>query len=240
MRMDRINKKILLAGFVVIFLFCIFLASGHQPRIVYMENISYYPQIILNPEVSQAFYAELKGQPEYYITYLNQSFNLYANILEPVIKNKNPKKDFIVRIMIINSSIKNFSTVAILNGTDFTWTKFYEEFAGDDYWRGPEFKKTAEPIEYIFEVSNKDNRGKYVFVIGKEEAFPLNEAINTLLNMPKLKIYFDKSILLSFYNRIGTFLLIALIFLVLIIFAILFLIKKILRLVKNKKPKKQE
>jgi hypothetical protein len=209
------------------FLLCLFLsnslistASAHQPRIVYQKQISKTnPIIVTNPEISQAFYAELKGQPEYYTVNSAAEFTLYVRILSPKITDA--KKDFSVEI------IRDANVIARLNGSSSTWTEFYEPFVGDDYWQGPQYKEQLPKGDYLVKVSNSDSRGKYVLVVGQAEAFPLNETLKLFVSLPQLKHYFGKSGFTAFFNLVGLFWLIQIIILSLIIVGIVWIVKKV-------------
>jgi hypothetical protein len=195
------------------------ISFAHQPRIVYQKQISQTnPIIVTNPEISQAFYAELKGQPEYYTVISDKEFNLYVRILSPKITDA--KKDFSVEI------IKDVNVIALLNGSSSTWSEFYEPFVGDDYWQGPEFEKHQPKGEYQVKVYNSDNTGKYVLVVGQAEAFPPNETLKMFVTLPQLKIYFGKPGYTAFLNLVGLFFLIQLIILAVIIFGLAWLVKK--------------
>ncbi len=192
---------------------------AHQPRIVYKTQISQAnPIIVTKPEISQAFYAELKGQPEYYSIGSDKEFNLYVRILSP--KMTGAKKDFSVEI------IKDANAIAMLDGLGSAWTEFYEPFVGDDYWQGPEFEKHQPGGEYIIKVSSPDNRGKYVLVVGRAEAFPLNESLKLFVSLPQLKHYFGKSGFTAFLNLVGFFWLTLIIILSLMIFGVVWVVKK--------------
>ena len=54
-------------------------AQAHQPRIVSDSWLT----LIENPEVSQAFYGELKGHEAYYLIDLKQAGDLYLQLLVP-------------------------------------------------------------------------------------------------------------------------------------------------------------
>jgi hypothetical protein len=195
-------------------------SSAHQPRIVYQKQISQTsPFIVTNPEISQAFYAELKKQAEYYTVRSDKEFALYVRILSPKIADA--KKDFSVEI------IKDVNVIALLNGSSSTWTEFYEPFVGDDYWQGPEYKEQLPKGEYLIKVYNLDNRGKYVLVVGQAESFPLNETLKLFVSLPQLKHYFGKSGFTAFFNLVGLFWLIQIIILSLIIFGLVWIIKKV-------------
>lgn len=194
--------------------------SAHQPRIVYQKQISQAnPIIVMKPEISQAFYAELKGQPEYYAIGSDKEFNLYIRILSPKITDA--KKDFSVEV------IKDANVIALLNGSGSVWTEFYEPFVGDDYWQGPEFEKYQPGGEYLIKVSNPDNTGKYVLVVGRAESFPLDESLKLFVSLPQLKHYFGKSGFTAFLNLVGLFWLVLIIILLLIVFGFVWVVKKV-------------
>jgi hypothetical protein len=195
-------------------------ATAHQPRIVYKQQIPQTnPVIVRNPEISQAFYAELKGQPEYYTVISDKEFNLYVRILSPKIKDAS--KDFTAEI------IKDVNVIAVLNGSGSTWTEFYEPFVGDSYWMGPEFVRHQPKGEYQVKIYNSENRGKYVLVVGQAESFPLNETLKMFVTLPQLKHYFGKSGFTAFFNLVGLFWLIQLIILSLIIIGLVWIVKKV-------------
>jgi hypothetical protein len=189
-------------------------SSAHQPRIVYQKQISQTsPFIVTNPEISQAFYAELKKQAEYYTVRSDKEFTLYVRILSPKIADA--KKDFSVEI------IKDVNVIALLNGSSSTWTEFYEPFVGDDYWQGPEYKEQLPKGEYLIKVYNLDNRGKYVLVVGQAESFPLNETLKLFVSLPQLKHYFGKSRFTAFFNLVGLFLLILTVISAIVVFVLI-------------------
>ncbi|MBU1934952.1 hypothetical protein KKF04_02755, partial [Patescibacteria group bacterium] len=107
----------------------------------------------------------------------------------------------------------------------------------DGYYEGPELRsneKNEYPIgvkveggKYEVEVYSPDNMGKYVLAVGTIESFPLNEIINTVKTMPKLKSgFFEKSSLTAFNNKIGMFIFGPAIILLLLIGVIIYLMKR--------------
>jgi len=205
-------KKYLIL-FLILF---IGLASAHLPRLVYDDNLS-SPLNVENPEVSQAFYGELKGAAEYYRISSDSDFNFYSGLLSPVIEDS--KTNFKAEI--------SFGDELILLEKNETWEKFYEEFAGDDYFEGPEIEFNASAGDYLIKVYNEENKGKYVLVVGKIESFTLGETVKTYFNLPLLKIYFEKSPLTAYFNILGIGLLVFLIILAGIIVGVYFVIKKL-------------
>jgi hypothetical protein len=191
----RNMKRILLVLTILISLFLVGKELlAHQPRIVSDERVMQ----IENPEISQAFYGELKGEPVYYQIEEDNNFSLYVGVLSPQIENAD--KDFSVEV------IKNEKTIFVLDGTSKEWESFYEQFGGDYYYEGPDNKILAESGIYKLKVFSPDNQGKYVLVVGEKEEFPLEEIINTVRTLPKLKgDFFEKSPLSAFFNMIGLF-----------------------------------
>ncbi len=214
------TKEILIIFFIFIF-FVSKTTFAHQPRIV-SEQFT----LIRNPEVSQAFYGNLKGKSDYYQINSNEDFNLYVGILVPDIKDI--EKDVSVRIVLEHEHEEEHEeTTYFLNGTDYEWAYYYEEFGGDSYYQGPELKTTAEKGTYIIEVFSQDNQGKYVLVVGEKEEFPLDEFINTIITLPRLKEeFFEKPAYTAFFNLIGLFLLVIIIAIIAILYIIFRFIKK--------------
>lgn len=211
-----IMRKIILISFILSFI----LASdalAHQPRIVSGEEIIQ----ISSPEISQAFYGELKGKPAHFEINSDKPFKFYVGLLVPDLPNI--KKDFSARVF---SEREEGKEMLLLNGKSYNWTYFYEEFAGDAYYKGPEARADLEKGKYIIEVFNENNLGKYVLAVGEKEEFPVNETFNTLKVLPKLKKdFFEKSPLSAFFNKIGLYIFLPLIILLVILIFLVLLIK---------------
>jgi len=214
-------KKTLLV-FAVVFLFLTaWSAQAHQPRLV----AGGAPTInVENPEISQAFYSELKGQIQIYEINSDKDFLLYVNLLVP--KTPQAKTDFWA--VILKDEPGQAQWLGELDGTKFKWQEFYEKFAGDNYLKGPEFEKQVPAGKYFVRVlSFNSNQGKYVLAIGKEEKFPLKEILNTIKLLPALKKdFFGKSPLTAYFNLTGLFLLGCLVVLTGIIFGLWLILRK--------------
>ena len=210
---------------IIVFLLSISIVSAHLPRLVYNLDLNKDPWIIKNPEISQAFYGNLKGIPDYYIINSDKEFELYVGILSPDINRAD--KDFSVEIY---SKEGNYT----LNGLNFTWKSFYEEFGGDNYFSGPEIDKNVSAGEYIIKVYSPDNQGKYSLAIGKIESFTFSETIKTYIKLPLMKSqFFEKSPLTAYFNILGIFLLVMIVSIVVIVLILRWIIKKVMK--KNKK-----
>jgi hypothetical protein len=216
-------KKIYLLAILLIFT----LIFAHQPRLVENKITTVKnPIIVQNPEISQAFYGELKGEPDYYKIDSDKEFYLYLSLVVPDVQGA--RKDFSV-------DIKFKDTLIVLDAKSAKWDIFFEKFAGDNYFNGPEFDKKVEAGSYLIKVYNPDNQGKYSLAIGKIEAFPPKEAFHAVVSLPKLKSFFQKSPLTAYFNFIGLFIGITIVFLAIIIVLIIVIFRAIKRKSKNKR-----
>jgi len=205
----------------ILLLVSIILVFAHQPRLTYNENLTIdNAKRIENPEISQAFYGELRGQPDYYKIDSDKDFNLYVNLVVPDIQGA--RKDFSV-------DIKTNDTVIVLDAKSTKWDIFFEKFAGDNYFNGPEYEAKVVKGTYLIKVYNPDNQGKYSLAIGKIEEFPPKETVHAIVSLPKLKSYFQKSPLTAYFNFIGLFLLVTLIILAGVVMLIVFVLRRIFR-----------
>jgi len=221
---------------VIFFLFIVSFSVcfAHQPRLVEKETT-----VIENPEISQAFYAELTGSPQNYAIQSDIPFKLYVGLLVPDLPDSDT--DYIAKVT------SDTGLNVVLDGNSFEWESFYEEFGGDDYLNGPEYMDDSfeddyphgvlvDPGLYTIEVSSSDNRGKYVLVVGEIESFSFSEIVNTIKILPKLKSdFFEKSAFTAFFNLIGLFLLIPVILIILLVIFLIILYRRY----KNKKVKKK-
>ena len=221
------NKAIL---FLIIFIL-LGTASGvsaHMPRLIYSQLGDIQ---ISNPEISQAFYDELKGQPRYYFINSEKDFNLYINILAPEFAN--PEGRYSANIISING--KEEKILFTLDGSSAKWEEFYEPFGRDYYLKGPEFDKNMPAGNYRIEIFSLDNLGKYVLAVGKQEVFPLPESLNIFWQLPLLKMDFFKTSVLQFFFTPFGIAGVSVIFGVIIILAILnYLIALIIEKIRNR------
>ena len=159
-------------------------ASAHQPRIVTQG-----PVMVTDPEVSKAYYGKLTGEPIVYRIVSDKPFALYVGVLVPDIAGH--KKDISAVIIKDNNTVM---PLAVLDGTNFEWEKFFEEFGHDTYWQGPEYKNTVDAGSYEIRVSSSNNDSKYSLAIGEIEDFDFKESMNAFTLIPEIKRdFFNKS-----------------------------------------------
>jgi hypothetical protein len=176
-------------------------ALAHQPRLVDDR-----PSIeVRNPEISQAFYARLAGNPQSYYIRSDVPLRLYVNLLVPDIAGIDTDYEAVVS----RETGSGEEVLARLDGKAYEWRPFFEPFGGDHYLLGPEYDEQAPAGTYIVTVSSPDCAGKYALAIGKIEKFPPKEMARTIVALPQLKKYFGKSPWTAYFNLSGLFLLAA-------------------------------
>jgi len=178
---------------IILILLSLLTVSAHQPRVEESNKI-----IVDNPEISKAYYTELKSEAHEYFIDSNSDFNLYVNIL---VSYDSDRRDFIIDIY------QNEKLLESLNKEKYNWTYFNEPIAGDEYWMGPEYDVEATPGNYKIVVSSINNTGKYVLATGKIEKFTFMDTLRTIAVLPKIKSdFFDKPSLSAYNNKFGFFL----------------------------------
>lgn len=190
-----------IAAILALLIFASAPAHAHQPRIAFgSRHTEKNPIIVEKPEISKAYYGELRGEPDYYKISSEKPFNLYLNILAP--DEKGARTD--TRVDLILYGRKVFTLAA----DPKDWKIFYEHFARDSYVRGPEFHSALGEGVYLVKVYNSDNMGKYALAIGDIESFPIDETIKTAFTLPSIKRhFFNKPAYTAFLNPVGLFLL---------------------------------
>lgn len=176
---------------LALILFSPTLVSAHQPRIVESNQTT-----VNEPEISKAYYHQLEGKADVYKLSSTEPFDLYVNVLVPDIEGQ--KKDVSAVIL------KDGKELTTLEGTNFKWEKFFEEFGYDYYWKGPEYKARAEAGMYEIRVWSSSNDSKYSLAIGEIEAFDFKESLNALNLIPQLKKdFFNESPINFIFSPFG-------------------------------------
>lgn len=196
MKSKKLGVSIL---FLILMLFSISCVTAHQPRLETGTNVSLQnPIVVENPEISQAFYSTLRGNPDYYKISSDIPFKLYLNLLVPT--SPGIQGDFIsAQVLDTNGKV-----ILTLNGTNSTWTPYFEEFGGDNYLKGPEVTEQLPAGTYYVKVFNSENKGKYTIAIGDIESFPVDESLKALVTIPLLKEqFFGKPVTTLFLEFVG-------------------------------------
>ena len=117
-------------------LLCFFASQGfaHQPKLIKYSPSLNNPHIVVQPEISKAYYSELDGSSHFYKINSEKKFLFYAGILSPKINEK--YKWFSIDVLDENNNI-----VYKADGENFIWKPWYEPYARDWYWKGPEIGK---------------------------------------------------------------------------------------------------
>ena len=164
---------------ILIFLLVFYPLSifAHQPKLINYSPSFDDPHEVPYPEISKAYYSKLEGEPHYYKINSDTDFLFYTGILSPKV-NDNYKW---LSLEVLN---ENKEVIYKAEGKNFDWTAWYEPYARDWYWKGPEIGtdrneefKTSFIIDagtYYIKVFNEDNKGHYSLAIGEAEFFGSN------------------------------------------------------------------
>lgn len=217
-------KKIVIFLTLFLTLSSVKIAHAHQPIIVGDQTIQ-----ITDPEISRAFYDEQNNIPQRYFIESQKDFDLYLNLLVPL--KSNPNGRYSAKIYDLNDNLRLLATI---DGTAIPWSTYYETFAKDYYYKGPEFDQFLPAGKYAIDIYSGDNQGKYVLVLGKTESFSIKDSFNTIGTLRNLKVnFFNTSPFTLAITIFGIIYLAA----ILVISIILFLIYKlIIHKTKNKFP----
>jgi len=218
------EKKLNLIKIFSYSLFVCFFASfcfAHQPRLIYQSLSSESsPYLIYNPDISQAFYWQLKWSPDYFSFHLDKEITWYISLTVPDISWATKNYSFELK--------KDWMLIANIDWVNFQRSEFYEKFAWDNYFQWPEIEQIFSSWDYFIKIFNHNNQWKYVLAIWKIESFPFNEIINTYRVMPNLKLdYFWKTFLNLFNNYVWWAFLLSFLLICVLILVIMLVIKKI-------------
>ena len=199
MKFNKTNTfglKFMILLFVVLFFVCS--ASAHQPRVELGTNSTFSnPILIENPELMQAFYGNLNGEPNFYQVTSDVPFELCLGITVPASRGLGGS----LPSVIVTDTSGNL--VFTLNGTTGTWKPFIGEFK-DSYLDGPELTQNLSAGTYNIEVFNGNNAGKYLLLVGNKEVLNADDYLQDIVNAPILKEqFFGKPVTLLFLEIMG-------------------------------------
>ena len=224
---------------ILILLIILFLNSNnifaHQPKLIFSDSNFDNPIIIKDPEISKAYYSKLNGSPHYYKIESNNLFNFYTGILSPKISENHTW----FSLEVINESKE---IIFQADGSDFNWYPWYEPYAQDWYFKGPEIGidigkefKTSMSLNkgiYYIKVFNDNNFGSYSLAVGELEYFGSN-LFEQIITWTPILLYISPLMDIIHWNKFDIKAYIAHIFLFLLIFLLYFIFKKIFEFKKN-------
>ena len=214
-------------------LFILFLFSlplhAHRPKLINYSPTIDNPHVVIFPEISKAYYSKLTGQPHYYVINSEDDFLFYTSILSPKI-NEEPSR-FSLEVLDEDQNI-----VYKVDGLDFEWTAWYEPYARDWYWKGPEIgvesgkefqtSFTIDAGTYYIKVFNESNTGHYSLAVGEAEFFGSN-LWEQILTWTPIILYIGPYMDIVHWQKFDIRAFIPHIALLVLIFIIYFLIKRI-------------
>lgn len=140
------------------------------------------PTAIENPEAYRAYYGKLDGAPEVFTITVTEPFRFSIVILTPDVQGA--RTDFTANVIDMANPDTPF---AVVDGTVSEWIPFFDTTGRDDYLAGPLFQAGIAAGTYEIRVSNPDNEGAYVVLLGEESSFSLGEIFNRYGALPTIK-----------------------------------------------------
>ena len=211
------------------FLFSNFGVLAHQPKLINYSPSESDPHIVIEPEISKAYYGALTGKAHYYVIKSEKEFLFYAGILSPKTSEK-------YKWLSIDVLDNNRNIIFQADGSNFNWSSWYEPYARDYYWKGPEIGKetnsefkTSFPLEagiYYIKIYNNDNMGHYSLAVGEEEFFGSN-LWEQILTWTPILFYIGPYMDIVHWNKFDVRAFIPHIVLLLLLVGIYFIIKKV-------------
>ena len=203
--------------------------QAHQPKLINYSPTIESPHKVFFPEISKAYYSKLTGQPHYYVINSEDDFLFYTSILSPKI-NEEPSR-FSLEVLDGDQNI-----VYKVDGSNFEWTAWYEPYARDWYWKGPEIgvesgkefqtSFTIDAGTYYIKVFNESNTGHYSLAVGEAEFFGSN-LWEQILTWTPIILYIGPYMDIVHWQKFDIRAFIPHIALLVLIFIIYFLIKRI-------------
>lgn len=130
-----------------------------EPVLVPYEAV----RIVIDTQATKVILAELKDSPEMYEIVVDATSTLAVDIRAVPTTGTQPT---FTGIIIKQKEIRGIEAVARLSATDASWKQLIDHATGLPYLAGPYFNETLTPGTYQIEVSNPNNQGKYLLVIG--------------------------------------------------------------------------
>ena len=224
----------------IIFTIVIFFFSlntyAHQPKLIKYSPSSNEPHNVINPEISKAYYGKLNGDPHYYKIESDTEFSFYVGITIPKIDDN-------IKWISLEVFDKDNNSIFYEDGKEFEWKAWYEPYARDWYWIGPqigthndkEFKKSLklDSGTYVSKVFNNDNAGSYSLAVGDIEFFGANLFEKISIWAPIL-FYIGPYMDIFYWNKFDFMAYIPHTILFILILVIYFIFKKLIFKKKNK------
>ena len=145
---------------------------------------------IQNAETEQLILGELTDAPEMFEIFSETPFTLTAEI-RAIPNTSGATLPQLSGIIIRQKEIRGVEEVARLNASDALWTVVTDPDSGLVYQAGSYFSESVEAGTYRIEVSNPNNQGKYLLMIGNQK----DELgyFASLANIKKVYAFYDLS-----------------------------------------------
>ena len=216
----------------LLFIIIVFFSTSilaHQPKLITHSSSFDKPHEVIFPEISKAYYGQLTGEPHYFVIKSEKDFLFYTSILSP--KTSDAYKWLSLEVQDGNGDI-----IYKADGSKFNWTPWYEPYARDWYWKGPEIGiNTGKEFQTSFQISagtyyikvfNDDNLGHYSLAVGEAEFFGSN-LWEQILTWTPILLYIGPYMDIVHWQKFDVRAFIPHIAILVILFIVFFIIKKL-------------
>ncbi|HWO07385.1 MAG TPA: hypothetical protein VNM40_02265 [Candidatus Paceibacterota bacterium] len=156
------------------------LSAAQELRIVEGPSVT-----VDDPEAYRAYYGKLAGEEHVYHIESADPFRLSVVILTPNVEGA--RTDFSAAVY---DKIDTDEPVIVLDGTVSEWQWFFDTAGRDEYLAGPVLRGGLPQGAYEVRVSNPDNQGAYVLVLGEDSWFSNSGLISRYSALPTIKTEF--------------------------------------------------
>ncbi len=143
---------------------------------------------IQNPEIEQLLLGELTDAPEMFEIVSEVPFTLTAEI-RAIPNTSGATLPQLSGIIVRQKEIRGVEEVARLNASEVPWTVLTDPESGLVYQVGPYFSEQVEAGTYRLEVSNPNNQGKYLLLIGNQK--DSNGYFASLADIKRVYAFYD-------------------------------------------------
>lgn len=165
-----------------------FLVAALLPAALFAQELRIIESpstLISDPEAYRAYYGKLMGEPHVYTVRAEEPFRLSVIILTPNIEGA--RTDFSATI--IDTTLLD-EPVIVLDGAVSEWQWFFDTAGRDEYLAGPVLRGGLPAGDYEIRVSNPDNQGAYVLVLGEDGWSSVSGLLSRYTALPVVKSEF--------------------------------------------------
>ncbi|MFZ2555815.1 MAG: hypothetical protein WAZ27_00590 [Minisyncoccia bacterium] len=137
----------------------------------------------------RAYYGKLVGEEHTYAFSTAEENTVNFLVLVPDIAGA--KTDIGISLFQKSDAARPLSNA---DGALMEWTQFFDTAGRDSYLAGPSLQATLPQGDYEVRITNPENSGSYVLIVGSKASFSIAETLRRYATLPNIKSdFFQKS-----------------------------------------------